>query len=162
MKEIMSAASSMGVTFHRAFDMLRDPWDGLEILVDLGVDRVLTSGQERSAPEGLDFIREAVERADGRISIMPGAGLNRGNVRELIRSTGVREIHFTAFKRWKSPMIYRNPGPRMGADGVPGEYERITTDPGRVREMLREVAESDTRPAPRDRSGPVRRTPGNG
>lgn len=158
MKAIMDVAGPMSVTFHRAFDMLRDPWDALEILVGLGVDRILTSGRQRSVPEGLSFIREAMERAEDRIAIMPGGGLNRGNVHEIIRATGVRQVHFTAFKRWESPMAYRNLRPLMGADGLPGEYERITTDPEKVREMLREVGKAGAGLE----EGPVRKTPGSG
>jgi len=136
MEEIVEAAGPMSVTFHRAFDMIRNPWEALEILVDLGVDRSLTSGQEQSVPEGMDFIRTAVEKAAGRISIMPGGGLSPENIRDVVRFTGVREVHFTAFKRWESPMHHRNAKPMIGADRVPGEYERIGTDPNGVRQML--------------------------
>ncbi len=142
MEEIMDAAGTMSVTFHRAFDMVKDPWESLEILKDLGVDRVLTSGQRRSVPEGLDFIREAVNRADGKISIMPGGGLDRGNIQAVVGATGVTEVHFTAFRRWESPMRHRNPGPLMGAAEVPGEYDRISTDPSRVREIVQALGTS--------------------
>jgi len=136
MRRIREAAGPLSVTFHRAFDMTRDPWEALDALVHLGVDRVLTSGHARSAPEGRERIREAVERAGGRISIMPGGGLREGNVREVVRYTGVTEVHFTAFAESESPMTYRNLRPRMGGERIPGEYERIETDPDRVRAMV--------------------------
>jgi len=139
MERVMEAATPMSVTFHRAFDMVRDPWEALEILIRLGVDRVLTSGQEGSVPEGLTFIREAVGRAAGRISIMPGGGLRRENIREIVRETGVREVHFTAFTWGESLMSHRNLRPLMGADRVPGEYERMSTDPRAVAAMMKEL-----------------------
>ena len=139
MERILKAAGPLSVTFHRAFDMTRDPWEALEGLIDLGVDRVLTSGQARSAPEGQALIREAVERASGRISIMPGGGLRPENVRGFVESTGVEEVHFAALARGESHMTHRNPRPLMGADRVPGEYERVTTDPDLVRGVLEKL-----------------------
>jgi len=140
MERIMEAAGSLSVTFHRAFDMVRDPGEALETLIGVGVDRILTSGLERSVPEGQALIRELVQLADGRISIMPGGGLNQGNIREIVEDTGVREVHFTALSRWESPMAHRNLRPLMGANGVPGEYERITTDPAGVRAVVGSIA----------------------
>jgi copper homeostasis protein len=140
MEEIMKVAGPMSVTFHRAFDMVRDAWGAMETLVGLGVDRILTSGQAQTAPEGQHLIREAVERAAGRISVMPGGGLGRENVREIVRSTGVKEVHFAALSLGESPMTHRNLRPLMGAARVPGEYERITTDPNRVRSIVGELA----------------------
>jgi copper homeostasis protein len=141
MEQIMEAAGPLSVTFHRAFDMVRDPAEALETLIGLGVDRVLTSGQERSVPEGRDLIRELVEVANRRISIMPGGGLREENIREMVRATGVREVHFTAFSHWESPMVHRNPRPLMGADRVPGEYERISTDPEGVSRIIGALAD---------------------
>jgi len=62
------------VTFHRAFDMTRDPFEALETLIDLGIDRVLTSGQEKSAVEGWNLITELVHGAGERIVVMRGGG----------------------------------------------------------------------------------------
>jgi len=133
---LREAAGDMSFTFHRAFDMTRDPLQALETLIELGVDRILTSGQAKSVPEGLDLIRELVGVAGDRIIIMPGAGIREENVRTVIRETGVREIHFTAFVEGESPMIHRNPRPLMGASRVPAEYELLLTDPGVVRAFL--------------------------
>lgn len=136
MEAVMDAAGGMSVTFHRAFDMVEDPWKALETVVDLGVDRILTSGLERSVPEGIGLIKGLVSAARGRISIMPGAGIREQNVKEIVRDTGVHEIHFTGFSRGESPMLHRNPRPRMGAEEVPGEFDRIYTDPQKVRAIL--------------------------
>ena len=139
MERIMESAGSLSVTFHRAFDMTRDPVDALEELLGLSVSRILTSGQERSALDGLPLIRELVQVAGDRISILPGGGIGEGNVQELVRETGVREVHFTAFSSLNSGMTYRNTRPLMGGDRVPGEFERLVTDPERVR-RIREKA----------------------
>jgi copper homeostasis protein len=143
MERILEVAGPLSVTFHRAFDMVRDPAEALETLVGLGVDRILTSGQDRSVPEGQGLIREMAQLAGQRISIMPGGGLREGNVREIVQATGVREVHFTAFTHWDSPMAHRNLRPLMGADRVPGEFERISTDPEGVRRVIGALADLD-------------------
>lgn len=133
---IVEAAQPMSVTFHRAFDMTRDPRESLESLVDLGVDRVLTSGQKRNVSEGLNDIRDLVERAAGRIVVMPGCGVEESNVHDVLETTGASEVHFTAFRCHESQMDYRNPAPMMGGAKVPGEYELQVTDPDRVRNVV--------------------------
>jgi len=135
MERIMESAGSLSVTFHRAFDMTRDPLGALEVLLGLSVNRILTSGQERSALDGLPLIRELVQVAGERISILPGGGIGEGNVQQLVRETGVRELHFTAFSSLNSGMTYKNTRPLMGGDRVPGEFERLVTDPERVRNI---------------------------
>lgn len=144
MKRILDAAGPLSVTFHRAFDMVRDPREALETLIGLGVDRVLTSGQERSVPEGQQLIRELVGQAGGRISIMPGGGVTAENVLGVVQATAVREIHFTAFAQIQSPMAHRNPRPRMGANRIPGEYERSATDPAEVRRIMGALTQGTT------------------
>ena len=136
MRQIREAAGPMSLTFHRAFDMVHDPWASLESLVELGADRILTSGGERSVPEALESLQALVERAKDRISIMPGGGIREANIREIVERTGAREVHFTAFSRWESPMAVRNTRPLMGSNSVPGEYERMGTDPVEVRRIM--------------------------
>ena len=84
---------SMGVTFHRAFDCCRDQFQSLEDIIHLGCDRILTSGGKISAPEGAAVIKQLIDRAAGRISIMPGAGITVENISELVRITGLKEFH---------------------------------------------------------------------
>ena len=143
MREIIDAAGGLSVTFHRAFDMSRDPLESLEMLVQLGVDRILTSGQERTVPEGLALIRDLVRVSGNRISIMPGGGVRDTNIRDIVLESGVREVHFTAFSTSPSAMVHRNHRPRMGAEVVVGEYERETTDPEQVRRFLRALHKGD-------------------
>ncbi len=136
MSRLIEAARPMQVTCHRAFDMVRDPREALDTLIELGVDRVLTSGRERSVIDALDLVADLVSRSDGRISVMPGGGVREDNIRAVLDRTGAREVHFAAFSRRESAMKYRNDRPMMGADSVPGEYERVVTDADRVRAFL--------------------------
>ena len=82
--------------FHRAFDVVPDPITALNLLIELGVTRVLTSGQQPSVYDGIPLIRELIGRAAGRIQILPGAGIQLENVREIIQKTGADQIHFAS------------------------------------------------------------------
>lgn len=88
---------NLGVTFHRAFDFIPNPLDAIEFLIELNVDRILTSGQKPTAIEGVNNIKEFVKISNGRIQIMAGSGVNRTNANELIQAK-VDAIHFTARK----------------------------------------------------------------
>ena len=92
--ELIAAARPLPVTFHRAFDECPDLSRALEILIQLGIARVLTSGGARTAADGVDQIGRLVKQAQGRIEIMPGGGIDAGNARQIVQ-TGVREIHFS-------------------------------------------------------------------
>ena len=109
-RELVDIAKSyaMGVTFHRAFDRCADLFQGLEDAISLGCERILTSGGKNTAIEGAPIIKQLIDRADGRISIMPGAGLTPENVAELIRQTGANEVHGTFRSLRPSRMTYRN------------------------------------------------------
>lgn len=91
--ELVRAARPKLVTFHRAFDLVREPLVELETLIELGVDRVLTSAGAPSAFEGRERLAELVRRARGRIGILPGGGVRAAHAAELVRATGVRELH---------------------------------------------------------------------
>jgi len=84
---------NMQVTFHRAFDCCRDLAEGLEAIIELGCERVLTSGGFPSAPEGTAALRQLVSQAGERIIVMPGAGITPENAAELVKNTGAKEIH---------------------------------------------------------------------
>ena len=96
LKPLMDEAQCMQVTFHRAFDVCRNPLQALEDIIALGCTRLLTSGQQPSALIGAPLIAELVKRAAGRITILPGAGVNRTNAAEILRMTGASEIHSSA------------------------------------------------------------------
>ena len=135
-RELIAAARPMSVTFHRAFDMTADAFRALDDVLALGVERLLTSGQRGSAMEGKELIAELVHRAGDRLIIMPGAGINETNVRELIKATGVREVHLSGQKRVPSRMEFRNPHVFMGVPGLP-EYEIGVTDAERIRRVVK-------------------------
>ena len=90
----ISKENGLEVVFHRAFDFCNDPIEGLNQLIEMGVDRLLTSGQQPKAIDGKDMIQQLVKLANGRIEIMAGSGVNASNAKELIK-TGVDAIHFT-------------------------------------------------------------------
>ena len=91
--EIVQLARPMEVTFHRAFDRCRDWHTALEQIIDCGCDRILTSGQCKTAPEGIENLREIQKIANGRIKILAGSGVNSENVADIIRQTGICEVH---------------------------------------------------------------------
>jgi len=91
--DIVKLARPMEVTFHRAFDRCRDWRIALEQIIECGCDRILTSGQRKTAPEGADNLREIQKQANGRIKILAGSGVNSQNAADLIRMTDVSEVH---------------------------------------------------------------------
>ncbi len=93
MAKLVAHSQGLGLTLHRAFDLTPDLSQALEIAIDLGFERVLTSGGARTAPEGVEQIAGLVEQARGRISIMPGSGIVPATVEGVVRRTGVREVH---------------------------------------------------------------------
>ncbi len=136
-RDLVQRARPMSVTFHKAFDMTRDPFAALDTLVELGVNRVLTSGQEASVLEGLEMVRALAKRAGKKIIIMPGGKVNERNIQTLAQKTGAREFHATAWREQESAMEFRNPRVYMGGAFRPPEYARNVTDAGRVRELIR-------------------------
>ena len=91
--ELVNLARPMQFTFHRAFDRTPDPLAALEDIIKTGADRILTSGQQKSALTGKELLKTIVEKAGERIIILAGAGINPGNVSEIISFTGANEIH---------------------------------------------------------------------
>ncbi len=112
--KLIELAYPMEVTFHRAFDRVRDPFKSLEQLIELGVQRILTSGQYPTAPEGAQTIRALVQQADQRIVIMPGSGVRDNNLKQLIKDTGASEYHTAARIAIDSVMEFSHP--TMGAE----------------------------------------------
>ena len=134
-KELIDKARPLRVTCHRAFDMTRDPFEALEDCIEVGFSRILTSGQQLKAIEGVGLIRQLVEKAGNRISIMAGSGVNENTVQEIVSKTKVKEIHFSATAFHQSPMIFQNQTiAAMGEEGT-SEFELRTVDPGRVRKI---------------------------
>lgn len=111
-KKIISAAHPLPVTFSRAFDLTTDPIKSMELLADLGFQRILTSGQKNTALEGLDLIKTLLLKAQ-KIVIMPGAGITKDNIREIMKS-GAKEFHASAKRR--KMIIYNVNRVKMGTN----------------------------------------------
>lgn len=133
------AARGMSVTFHRAFDLARDPERALEDVIALGCERLLTSGQAADALSGAALIHRLTEQARGRIAIMPGGGITAHNIAEIAAATGAREFHTSARIRKGTRLRQAHPAP----PGLEGDHWQ--TDPGEVRsciDALRALASS--------------------
>jgi copper homeostasis protein len=135
-RRLLAAADGLSVTFHRAFDMVADPLAALDTLVELGIDRVLSSGQEASALDGAPLIAELVAAAGDRIAVMAGAGVTHRNVARIVAQTGVSEVHFSAGEIADSPMRYRNNRPYLGGRVGPPEFARKVTTAEAVSRVL--------------------------
>ncbi len=139
---LIAAAQPLAVTFHRAFDMTRDPLAALATLIELGVDRLLTSGQQATVLEGSELIAELVARSRERLIVMPGCGVTAHNMARILAETGAREIHVVGADFADSPMVYRNPHCFMGTELRAPEYRRTVTSAQRVRELVNLVSEA--------------------
>ena len=140
-RELIRKAKPLKVTCHRAFDMTRDPFEALEDCIEVGFDRILTSGQQPKVSEGVSLIAELIQTANGRISIMPGSGVNEETVTDIIKKTLAHEIHFSATSFIESKMTYRNPSILAMGDDAGMEFKYRTVDPERVR-LIRSLAEN--------------------
>lgn len=122
-----AAADGLHLTLHRAFDVCADAQAALEQAVQLGFDTILTSGQQATAAQGAALIAQLNTQADGRIVIMPGSGVNAGNIAMLQRTTHARTFHLSAKKSVASGMAFRREGVPMGLPMM-SEFERFVTD----------------------------------
>ncbi len=136
-RELMAIARPMAVTFHRAFDMTPDPITALETLIELGVERVLTSGQEASVLEGLPLIAELVSQARDRIIVMPGGGITQRNVERIVSAAKPKEIHFAALELAQGGMRFRREHVFMGGELRPPEYDRLVTAEHGIRAVMK-------------------------
>lgn len=139
MQELMAASKGMSVTFHRAFDMCRNPQEALEQIINLGCDRILTSGQRPTAEEGISLLKKLNEQAADRIILLAGSGINEKNIRKIAVETGISEFHFSARLNKESEMSYRNQIVSMGGTVHINEYEQSYTSSKRVRETIKNL-----------------------
>jgi copper homeostasis protein len=127
---LVEAAYPLGVTFHRAFDRCQDPFAAMEQLIELGCERILTSGQQATAPEGVEVITQLQTAADHRIIIMPGSGVRIDNIGTLARQTGCTEFHSSLRGKEKSRMQFVHP-----VFESTESYSNNWINPAEVREM---------------------------
>jgi copper homeostasis protein len=126
-RELVTLARPLSVTFHRAFDVAAEPFGALETLIELGVDRVLTSGQEATVLEGLPLIVELMKRAGDRVVILPGGGITARNIERIVAAAQPREVHFAALEPAPSNMRFRRPYVFMGGELRPPEYDGLVS-----------------------------------
>lgn len=136
MKQLLEAAQGMSVTFHRAFDVCRQPKQALETLIQLGCQRILTSGAQPTAEQGIPLLKELQAQADGRIILLAGCGVNENNIARIASETGIREFHFSAREQLTSGMQFRNEAVSMGGTVCIDEYSRPVTTAERVRKTI--------------------------
>jgi copper homeostasis protein len=129
-RELMGAAGKLGVTFHRAFDVARDQTRALDTIIELGVERVLTSGGEANALAGAERIAGFVKQAGSRLRVMAGAGLDAGNIREVAIRSNAHEFHGSASTVRGSLSRHRN----VSLAGLEADWRE--TDAGAVRAMV--------------------------
>ncbi len=126
MRELISAKGDMSVTFHRAFDVCLDWRQSLEDIIALGCDRILTSGQNSTAYQGIPLLKELNNLSAGRIIIMPGCGVSIKNIEQIISQTNVTEIHFSASKPRISNYSVRNEKVDFGANPSVSDFDLIS------------------------------------
>ena len=129
---LVEYAYPLGVTFHRAFDRAVDPFEALEDIIDIGCERILTSGQKPTAPEGVQLLKELITQAEDRIIIMPGSGVRSDNVTWLAETTGAIEFHSSARIRVPGKMTYKNSLMNENTDS-------ISVDGDEVKKMINEL-----------------------
>ena len=159
MRGLARAAGGCGITLHRAFDVCEDPFAALQKAAELGVDTILTSGQEAGCMQGRELIRQLVRAAehgawDGRetsaaqrqMTILVGAGVVSSNIKEIAMTTGAHAFHMSGKKLMDSGMRYRNERVHMGIEGL-SEFELYRTDEEEIRRasrILQAIGEEET------------------
>ncbi len=134
-RELIQRARPMKVTCHRAFDVTRDAFEALEDCIEAGFDRILTSGRMPTAPEGATLIKQLVERAGGRIAVMPGSGIHEGNADVLVRDTGVKELHLSA-TAFRSPESVNGNHLISFLGNLPSDHrQQRVADPEKIRAL---------------------------
>ncbi len=131
--QLLESAYPMRTTFHRAFDMVSDPYNSLNDIISLGFDNLLTSGLQPKAFEGVHLIKQLIQQANGKINIMPGSGINESNIKEIALLTNAKSFHVSVRTKTDSKMIFRNLAIRMGGIEHISEYENSITDENRVK-----------------------------
>lgn len=137
--QLIALARPLSFTFHRAFDMTADPFEALRALIQLGVDRLLTSGQAATAAAGAPLITELISQAAGQLVIMPGGGVREDTIQLIRKQTGATEFHSSASGSQSSLMTHHLAGVAMGSHAQ--EYTWTVVDPTRV-SAIRRAAEA--------------------
>lgn len=135
-KMLVELAKPMNFTFHRAFDMAKDHFLALDQLIEIGADRILTSGGEQTAVMGKQLLKDLVEKASGRIVIMPGSGIAHENILSLKKYTAAKEFHCSAKSLVRGKMEYKNSKIAMGGEENVPEFEFYEADSEKIRKIV--------------------------
>ncbi|RCX18800.1 copper homeostasis protein [Anaerobacterium chartisolvens] len=141
-QRMMKIIGRAEAVFHRAFDVVPDPFKALDQLIEIGVTRVLTSGQEASVYDGVPLIAELVKYAKGRIQILPGAGIKLGNVQEIIHKTGVSQIHFASIATRFDTSTAGNSKIFFGGAYYPPEDRHTIADLSTMKKIIQKTAKN--------------------
>lgn len=122
LEELLFIAGSMPVTVNRSFDMLKNPMDDFKKMINLGVNTVLTSGQKQNCFDGMEFIQQLIEIAEGKIHVLVGGGVNADVIKQFMLRTSVTNFHLSGKVVQNSSMEYRNETVSMGLPNF-SEYQ---------------------------------------
>lgn len=127
--QLVNYAYPLGVTFHRAFDRTKDPFQSMKDIIEIGFERILTSGLQPKAFDGIEIIKQLILQADDQIIIMPGSGVNSQNITSLAESTGAVEFHSSASMSAISGMKYQN-------ESIPEKMDHLVVNKAEVQKMV--------------------------
>lgn len=143
-KSLLERAGTCQTIFHRAFDVAPKPLDAMEQLIDLGVTRILTSGQEETVYNGCDLIRRLIEQSDGRIEILPGGGIDAFNLQDILQRTGTNQIHLALLQRHIDRSTLARPHIFFGGHLRPPEEQFEMIDRQAIRAIKDSCAPTET------------------
>jgi len=141
-KELVKLSCPLPFTFHRAFDLTPDPMGALEDVIHTEAKRILTSGQQTSALEGVELLSELISKSEGRISILAGGGITIKNIDDLI-NLGVTEFHLSAKSASPGLANYSNKVPMNSSGDIP-EDKLIISDVAKIKEIRKHLNENDS------------------
>lgn len=134
-QKLIYLASPLPCTFHRAFDVLKEPLSSLETIISLGFLRLLTSGQQETAEKGVRLIKQLIFEANNRIVVMPGAGITESNLEIILTETGAKEFHASA--RSQVTMVEDSSDERVAMGAADGDFTLLITNKQTVEKMVK-------------------------
>jgi len=135
-QELIALSKPLPFTFHRAFDLTPDPFQALEQLIELGVECILTSGQENSAEKGIMLLNQLNEKANGRLTILPGGGINWQNAK-LFKDSGFKELHASATT---TTSVNDQPKISMNSPKLYDETVEVVSDVEKIKGILSSIS----------------------
>jgi len=138
-RQLLELAYPLKATFHRAFDRVNDSFQALEDVIDLGFERILTSGLKPKAIEGADLLSQLIKQSNERIIIMPGSGINSQNIVSIAKITGAREFHSSASVSIQSKMEFVNGNMNESLDYIAANKDEVVKIVGLLRDYSKRI-----------------------